>query len=67
MVFTVYHFMYVYSLFAPDCEYDSLQKVASQLQFNFFDEVVVNITRVSKHTPLYIMSRVSLSTVVLIP
>ena len=41
--------LYFYSLFAPDCEYDSLRKVVSQLQFNFFDEVVVNITRVSKH------------------
>ena len=47
--------LYFYSLFAPDCEYDSLQKVASQLQFNFFDEVVVNVTRVSILEFLYII------------
>ena len=43
----VVNVFYLYSAFAPDCEDDSLQKMASQLQFNLFDEVVVNVTRVS--------------------
>ena len=42
-------FIHICSLFASDFEYESLQKAASQLQFNFFDEVIVNVTRVSKH------------------
>jgi len=36
-----------YSLSSPEYETDPLQKVASQLQFNIFDEIVVNVKRVS--------------------
>ena len=35
------------SLSSPEYETDPLQKVASQLQFNFFDEIIVNVKRVS--------------------
>ena len=48
------HFVYICSLFAP--EYESIQKAASQLQFNFFDEVVVNVKRVSRRIVFYILT-----------
>ncbi|XP_065917029.1 coiled-coil and C2 domain-containing protein 2A-like isoform X2 [Dysidea avara] len=43
-----------FNLSSPEYETDPLQKVASQLQFNFFDEIIVNVKRNSEvHHKIY--------------